>query len=521
MRRSIVRTHAVARNVRGAMSGGVPDVEDVGDAEDEPHHDRRGGHPPDTPDRAPRRRPRSDAPPRRKAPGPPHFLGDHTTVWSTTHPRKKRHDRHEAIARHGRAPRSDRHHRHGTAAGGAPDHGEGPGAAGVSRPYTIHVRRPGDVVVAKATVPPGASFGWHYHRAAVVVVVRSGTLTLYDGADRTCSPARISAGHGFVEQRNHVHLARNEGRQARRAPRHLPRARPRRQPRRARRPSRQLPVLARIPDTHTPITRTVPPCRPPTSSTASTSTACPATIDAVNGDPALARFQFRARNRVARRRPQPDDHQGVLRRGPGRPVAGGGVRRRQRRAARAPRPRPGAERRRVRPPRPRQLPDQCANRLPRRRPRDRDRRHRLHRSRATSTCAASWASTDGVRTGYESIRVSFRIAGDFDDDQLAVLRRPDALLAGPRHRHEPGPRRHRGGAVPSRRHGHARAPVPDAGGRDQSRHRHRRVPWAQATDPARVPQRRVGPLSGAAATPGRGIAPPRRGADTQACPPPG
>ncbi len=45
------------------------------------------------------------------------------------------------------------------------------GAAGISRPYTIPVTKPTDVVVAKATVPPGASFGWHYHRAAVVVVV--------------------------------------------------------------------------------------------------------------------------------------------------------------------------------------------------------------------------------------------------------------------------------------------------------------------------------------------------------------
>ena len=39
------------------------------------------------------------------------------------------------------------------------------GAAGISKPYTIPVTKPADVVVARATVPPGASFGWHYHRA--------------------------------------------------------------------------------------------------------------------------------------------------------------------------------------------------------------------------------------------------------------------------------------------------------------------------------------------------------------------
>jgi quercetin dioxygenase-like cupin family protein len=85
------------------------------------------------------------------------------------------------------------------------------GAAGVAQGYTFHIKKPADLVVAKATVPPGASFGWHSHRAAVAVVVKSGTLTLYDSADQSCTPQRYSAGQGFIEHRNHVHLARNEG----------------------------------------------------------------------------------------------------------------------------------------------------------------------------------------------------------------------------------------------------------------------------------------------------------------------
>ena len=85
------------------------------------------------------------------------------------------------------------------------------GAASISDSYTIDVNKPGDVVVAEANVPPGASFGWHSHRAAVAAVVKSGTLTLYDSADPSCTAQRYSAGQGFVEQRNHVHLARNEG----------------------------------------------------------------------------------------------------------------------------------------------------------------------------------------------------------------------------------------------------------------------------------------------------------------------
>ena len=99
------------------------------------------------------------------------------------------------------------------AAGAAPITEKVLGAGGIAQPYSIPVTKPADVVVAQATVPPGASFGWHYHRAAVVVVVKSGTLTLYDSADRTCTPQRYSAGHGFTERPHHVHLARNEGRE--------------------------------------------------------------------------------------------------------------------------------------------------------------------------------------------------------------------------------------------------------------------------------------------------------------------
>ena len=58
---------------------------------------------------------------------------------------------------------------------------------------------------------PGASFGWHFHRRPVAVVITAGTLTVYDGSDSKCAAARYSAGQGFIEPPNHVHIARNEG----------------------------------------------------------------------------------------------------------------------------------------------------------------------------------------------------------------------------------------------------------------------------------------------------------------------
>lgn len=62
-----------------------------------------------------------------------------------------------------------------------------------------------------AKVPPGQSFGWHFHRAPVAVAVTGGTLTLYDAKDPSCTASRYSAGQGFVEPADHVHIARNEG----------------------------------------------------------------------------------------------------------------------------------------------------------------------------------------------------------------------------------------------------------------------------------------------------------------------
>jgi quercetin dioxygenase-like cupin family protein len=83
--------------------------------------------------------------------------------------------------------------------------------ATVHQSYSITVKKPADVIVVKAKVPPGGSFGWHSHPSAVAVAITSGTLTLYDSSDPSCSPKRFSHGQGFVEPPNHVHLARNEG----------------------------------------------------------------------------------------------------------------------------------------------------------------------------------------------------------------------------------------------------------------------------------------------------------------------
>jgi hypothetical protein len=77
---------------------------------------------------------------------------------------------------------------------------------------------PVDVVVNNNKLAPGGTVGWHSHTGPVVVQIRKGMMTLYDGSDPNCTPQDISAGEAFVENvteaingRQHVHTVRNEG----------------------------------------------------------------------------------------------------------------------------------------------------------------------------------------------------------------------------------------------------------------------------------------------------------------------
>ena len=68
-----------------------------------------------------------------------------------------------------------------------------------------------DVHVIENVISPGGSFGWHSHPGPSIVVVKSGTLTLYRGDDPTCTPTTVQAGSGFIDDGGDVHLVRNEG----------------------------------------------------------------------------------------------------------------------------------------------------------------------------------------------------------------------------------------------------------------------------------------------------------------------
>jgi quercetin dioxygenase-like cupin family protein len=77
---------------------------------------------------------------------------------------------------------------------------------------SLESEQPIDVVNQVVTFPPGSYSGWHTHPGPVFFTVRTGTITVYEGDDPTCTPITFSAGSGAVEAatNTHVHMVRNE-----------------------------------------------------------------------------------------------------------------------------------------------------------------------------------------------------------------------------------------------------------------------------------------------------------------------
>jgi quercetin dioxygenase-like cupin family protein len=67
-----------------------------------------------------------------------------------------------------------------------------------------------DILVTNLAVAPSGHSGWHSHPGPVLVIVKIGTMTLYDGNDPTCTGESHPAGTVFIEDGGVVHIARNE-----------------------------------------------------------------------------------------------------------------------------------------------------------------------------------------------------------------------------------------------------------------------------------------------------------------------
>jgi uncharacterized cupin superfamily protein len=69
-----------------------------------------------------------------------------------------------------------------------------------------------DVYVQSNVFAPGGSSGWHTHPGHSLIIVTAGTVTAYEGDDRSCTPHLYTVGMGLVDEGgDHVHNIRNEG----------------------------------------------------------------------------------------------------------------------------------------------------------------------------------------------------------------------------------------------------------------------------------------------------------------------
>jgi hypothetical protein len=68
-----------------------------------------------------------------------------------------------------------------------------------------------DVQVLENIIAPGGTFGWHSHPGPSLVIVKSGTLSVYHAPD--CTPQEIGPGSPlgstFVDQGHDLHMVRN------------------------------------------------------------------------------------------------------------------------------------------------------------------------------------------------------------------------------------------------------------------------------------------------------------------------
>ncbi len=75
----------------------------------------------------------------------------------------------------------------------------------------IHVSDAAQTVMQQIVIGPGGHTGWHSHPGPVVVIIKSGTMSFYDGDDPTCTERTYTVGQAFVDSgQGHVHIARNE-----------------------------------------------------------------------------------------------------------------------------------------------------------------------------------------------------------------------------------------------------------------------------------------------------------------------
>ena len=76
---------------------------------------------------------------------------------------------------------------------------------------TIPLQVGTDIVMSQITVVPSGSSGWHSHPGGAIVVVKTGTLTVYHAVGGRCETTVYTAGQAFIERPGEVDNVLNMG----------------------------------------------------------------------------------------------------------------------------------------------------------------------------------------------------------------------------------------------------------------------------------------------------------------------
>lgn len=74
----------------------------------------------------------------------------------------------------------------------------------------FQTKDPTDLVSQQVTFAPGAYSGWHHHPGVILVLVKTGTVTVHD---ENCQTTNYSAGQAFIEGGTEPMMVSNEGSQ--------------------------------------------------------------------------------------------------------------------------------------------------------------------------------------------------------------------------------------------------------------------------------------------------------------------
>ena len=72
----------------------------------------------------------------------------------------------------------------------------------------FQTKDPTDLVTQQVTFAPGATSGWHHHPGVILVLVKSGTVTVHD---ENCQTTTYAAGQAFIEGGTEPMMVSNEG----------------------------------------------------------------------------------------------------------------------------------------------------------------------------------------------------------------------------------------------------------------------------------------------------------------------